>query len=463
MPAAEPIDLATAPGFRGIWYGNRPLHDARGFKYSGGLGTYPQQHGPIAVHAPQVGRTFFVYGGDDGEPDTTPNLIAYYDHQRHTVARPRLLLTRGVRDAHENPVLCIAGDGRLVVFSPGHGSARKALIHRSVRPYDITAFERVAALNTAETTFAYPQPWWVGGEDGGQIALLHTRYVDGVRTLCVNRSPDGVTWEPWAGRQVVADMLKGQYQVSTRRGRTLATAFNIHPPVEGSIPLNHRTNLYCLLSDDAGRNWRTAAGDPADTPLREPDDAALVRDYRAEGKLVYLKDTVLDADGRPAILHVLSDTAWPGEGGPRVWRVARWTGGAWAHSDITTSDHNYDYGTLAIEGERWRMLGCTEPGPQPGATGGEIALWLSDDSGATWRRDRLLTAGSTLNPTYPRKVEAAADAFAYLWADGNPLTPSESSLYFTDRPCSAVWRLPRDFGDGEQAVEPELVNHATRG
>ena len=40
-----------------------------GDKYSGGLGTYTMKHIPMAVYAPEVDKTFFVYGGTpaDGE------------------------------------------------------------------------------------------------------------------------------------------------------------------------------------------------------------------------------------------------------------------------------------------------------------------------------------------------------------------------------------------------------------
>ena len=47
-------------GYRGVWYMNQPTKDAYAYKYSGGLGTYPSNHIPFAIYAPQVNKTCFV-------------------------------------------------------------------------------------------------------------------------------------------------------------------------------------------------------------------------------------------------------------------------------------------------------------------------------------------------------------------------------------------------------------------
>jgi hypothetical protein len=56
-------------GYRGIWYANQATGDEYAYKYSGGFATYPQQHVPIAIHAPAARKTFFVWGG---RPPTDP-------------------------------------------------------------------------------------------------------------------------------------------------------------------------------------------------------------------------------------------------------------------------------------------------------------------------------------------------------------------------------------------------------
>ncbi len=73
--------LPRDDGYRGIWYD-------MGRKYSGGLGTYPQQQLPIAVYAPAVHKTFFCYGGTVKSERRLLYMIAYYDHSTGLVPRP---------------------------------------------------------------------------------------------------------------------------------------------------------------------------------------------------------------------------------------------------------------------------------------------------------------------------------------------------------------------------------------
>jgi hypothetical protein len=179
-----------------------------------------------------------------------------------------------------------------------------------------------------------------------------------------------------------------------------------------------------------------------------------VRDYEAEGRLVYLKDLSFDAAGRPVILYLTSEGYAPGPAsGEREWHTAHWTGDAWRFRPFTTTDHNYDYGSLYVEADGWRIIAPTDPGPQPHGAGGEMALWTSRDEGATWTKAKSLTHGSRFNHTYPRRPVDAHPQFYALWADGNPLAASESRLYFTDREGSRVWRLPSAMTADDAAPE----------
>ena len=72
-----------------------------------------------------------------------------------------------------------------------------------------------------------------------------------------------------------------------------------------------------------------------------------------------------------------------------------------------------------------------------------MVLWTSESEGETWRRERTVTAGSRFNHTYARRPLNAHPGFWGIWADGNPLEPSESCIYFTNQRGDEVWRLPR--------------------
>lgn len=429
--ADEPFTLEIDDGYRGIWYANQKTGDEYVYKYSGGMATYPQQHAPIAIYAPAVDKTFFVYGGTLPDKQQLLHMVSYFDHATKTVPRPRILLNKKTGDAHDNPTLAIDGEGYLWIFSNSHGTSRPSFIHKSAAPYAIDAFELVETTN-----FSYGQPWYL--PDRGFV-FMHTRYTKGREMFCMT-SPDG---RNWSQPQSLAHIDQGHYQVTASDGRRVATAFNYHPAKGG---LNARTNLYYLETDDAGRTWRSADGTQIDPPLKEIKNPALVEDFESQGLLAYLKQVQFDADGRPLILFLTSRGYEPGPAnGPYTWRIARFDGQRWRHSEVTTSDHNYDYGSLYLEEDAWRLIAPTEPGPQPYGTGGEMVMWTSRDEGQTWTKQKQLTRDSKYNHTYSRQPVRAHGDFYALWADGHAREPSESSLYFTDREGTHVWRLPREM------------------
>jgi hypothetical protein len=87
-------------------------------------------------------------------------------------------------------------------------------------------------------------------------------------------------------------------------------------------------------------------------------------------------------------------------------------------------------------------------------TGGEIEIWQTPDEGATWAKLKSLTRDSPRDHTYVRQPLKAHEGFYAFWADGDTTRPSESSLYFTDKRGSGVWRLPAELmGEFEPPAE----------
>lgn len=472
---SEPSSVATLntkdTGYRGIWYMNQPLQNEYRFKYSGGLGTYCAKHKPFAVYCEKVNKTFFCYGGtSEGsylKHDLTTgadrkdlsgallHMVSYYDHTTGKVPRPTILLDKQTQDAHDNPVIAVDDEGYLWIFSTSHGVSRPSYIHRSKEPYSIDEFEQVhatkieAGKEVPMTNFSYMQAWHIRGRG---FAAFFTRYnYPAARTACFATSPDGVRWSEW---QRLAAIDQGHYQISTADNRKACTALNYHPKGKG---LNWRTNLYYVETADLGQTWRAAGGEVVTLPLATPHNSALVHDYEKEGLLVYLKDIRLDESGRPVILFITSRGYESGpEDGPRTWTTARWTGTAWDIRPITTSDNNYDMGSLYVETDgTWRIVAPTEPGPQAYNPGGEIAIWTSNDQGVTWRKARQITDNSRFNHTYVRHPVNAHDGFYAFWADGHGREPSASSLYFCTKAGDA-FRLPSRMA--EEFAQPEKVN-----
>lgn len=428
-------------GYRGIWFalGQASEH---GDKYSGGLGTYTANHVPIAIHAPKVNKTFFVYGGTIKGERHLLIMASYYDHDKKVVPRPTIVHDkRGVNDPHDNGSLCMDDKGHLWVFVSGRGRGRPGFKYRSREPYSVEAFEYVS---TDEIT--YPQPWF---REGKGFLHLFTRYTGGRELYYELGSPDG---HEWSEHRKLAG-FGGHYQTSNQRGDLVVTAFNYHPG--GSV--DRRTNLYVVQTPDFGKSWRNMQNDVLDLPLAAVENPALVRNYESEGRLVYINDVNFDRQGRPIVQYITSKGHKPGpENDPRTWEFARWTGSQWEFGKITRSDHNYDVGSLHVEEDgTWRVIGPTETGPQPYGTGGEVAGWISRDEGKNWAKLADLTTGSKYNHSYVRRPVNAHPDFYAFWADGHTHEFSPSRLYFANKAGDKVWVLPEDM-DGEFA-EPQLL------
>lgn len=429
-----------ADGYRGIWFelGQKSAH---GDKYSGGLGTYTSSHNPVAVYVPAVNKTFFTYGGTKAK-DSRHLLImvSYFDHSTGLVPRPVIVHDKqGVDDPHDNGSLQIGPDGRVWIFISGRAKKRPGFKYRSTKPYSIDEFERMS-----EEEMTYPQPWFVKGQ--GWLHLF-TKYTKG-RELYWETSTDGATWS--TDRKLAG--IGGHYQVSGQRGNVISTFFNRHPGGD----VDKRTDLYFVQTADFGHTWTTIDGAALSLPLSTPENPARVMDYAMQNLSMYACDLNFDLEGRPLLLHVTSHGHQPGpENDPRELRLARWDGKAWQTRTISRTDHNYDMGSLWVDGGVWKVIAPTHSGPQPWGGGGEMCLWSSHDEGANWSLTREITQNSPRNHNYARRPREAHDPFFAFWADGNPDSFSESHLYFCDSTGEHVWRLPYDM-PGETA-QPEAV------
>jgi hypothetical protein len=425
-------------GYRGIWYA-LGFQFEYGDKYSGGLGTYTANHQPMAVFSPVANKTFFTYGGTQHRDSRElAIMVSYYDHATGKLPRPVILyLDASVDDPHDNAAIHLDAAGHVWVFKSGRGVKRPGLIFRSVEPYSIDAFEFVSAQE-----FTYPQVW--AGPEQGMLLLFakYTFYDDRspARNLFWKTSRDGRTW---SGDGKLAG-FDGHYQTSGQWRNKTATFFNWHPGGDN----DKRTNVYYAQTVDGGKTWTTAGGIPLDLPLESRDNGALIADLEAEGKCMYTCDLAFDGEGNPVLLFISSRKGEPGPAGdPREWTVMHWKDGCWLAHVVTTSDHNYDMGSLYISGNEWKIIGPALPGPQRYGTGGEMGLFVSWDEGKTWNCGKVITSGSPYNHSYARRPLHAADPFYAFWADGDPGRMSESHLYFTDSSGARVWQLPYEMKD----------------
>ena len=448
--AQEPRSLTgtEAEGYRGIWFTIGQARSGFGPKYSGGLGTYTMKHIPVAVYAAEADKTFFVYGGTPSEERKyLLCMVGCYDHKTGMLRRPVVVYDKGVAgvgDPHDDPTIQLDKEGYVWVFVAGRANKRPGIRYRSTKPYDISEFEYVN-----ESIMAYPQVHY-HPEKG--FFLFFTRY-DGVRRLFYQSSTDGIRWTDY--RQIASiidegETKSGHYQFTNLCGDKLMCCFNRH--INGNV--DTRTNIYYIQSEDWGRTWTTADGRRVTLPVTRRNDISLIRDFQSERRNCYIKDINFGPDGQPVILYLTSDNHLTGpEGGVRKWQTVHWNGTEWVYSDITTSTHCYDSGSLWIEEGVWTVIAPTDAGPQYWGAGGEIVVWRSFDEGGSWLRAQTLTANSTYNHTYVRRPLGAAEGFYAFWADGSPDARTASRLYF----CTAaggVFRMPYDMTDEWAAPEP---------
>jgi hypothetical protein len=185
--------------------------------------------------------------------------------------------------------------------------------------------------------------------------------------------------------------------------------------------------------------------------LNSPTQAV---EYYSLGKNVYLKDMNFDQQGNAVALVVVSNGHKPGpDNGLRYWHTIRWNGSQWENREAFTSDHNYDMGSLYIEGNRWWIIAPTDPGPQPWGVGGEMVIWESSDKGETWNKVLQATKNSEFNHAYLRRPVNAHPGFYGFWSDGNPDEFSPSRLYFMDK-AGKVFQLPTQMAAPFETLRP---------
>ncbi|GAB2787282.1 BNR-4 repeat-containing protein [Rhabdobacter roseus] len=440
--AEAEVLLQKANGFKGIWYMNQPSNDEYVYKYSGGLATYPANHRPFAIYAKEVNKTFFCFGGTNDANSTLLHNVSYYDHKTGKVANPVILLDKKTTDAHDNPVISLDDQGIIWIFSTSHGVSRPSYIHRSKRPYDISEFETVKATERVDgqekpfDNFSYFQVYHIKGKGFLALFTKYNQWSD--RVIGYNTSADGVHWNEW---KVLAHIGQGHYQISAEADGKVGVAFDFHPKGKG---LNYRTNLHYLETTDFGQSWHTATGVTAQLPLTDIENVAVVKDFVSEKLNCYLLDITFDKKGQPAILVISSKGYEAGPGNnPRQWRLFQFKNNQWQNHVVTTSDSNYDMGSIYVESDKvLKVIGPTVDGPQVYNPGGEITMWASKDGGSTWKKEKQMTQNSPMNHSYVRQPRGAQPDFYGIWADGHGRKPSESYLYFTNQKGD-VYQLPR--------------------
>ncbi|MEA3480231.1 MAG: BNR-4 repeat-containing protein [Bacteroidota bacterium] len=429
----QELSNAKINGYKGIWFELNQKYEY-GDKYSGALGTYTAKHVPLAIYAKEVDKTYFVYGGTtSADKRYLLCMIGEFNHKTGMVSKPTVVYDKqGIDDPHDNPSILIDDEGYIWVFISGRGRTRQGFKYKSEKPFNIDEFSQIT-----EEEMTYPQPW------NTQFGFFHffTKYT-GIRQLYFETSKDGMNWSEdkmLAAIPVNDGEKSGHYQISSSfDGKVVATFFNRHP--NGIV--DRRTDLYYIQSRNFGNTWTTIDNLELQLPIEEQASPARVVDYASQSKNVYLKDMGHDSDGNPVCLYICSYGHEPGQrSAPYEWCITKWDGKKWLTTVVTTSDHNYDMGSLYISEDDWSIVGPTEEGPQLWGVGGEIAIWQSSNKGETWEKLKTITKNSELSHSYVRRPLNFKDPFCFFWSDGHSHEFSKSELYFGNFK-GEIWKLP---------------------
>ena len=441
----QSLSNSKIDGYRGIWFELNQRFEY-GDKYSGGLGTYTAKHVPLAIYSAEVDKTFFVFGGTlSKDKRHLLCMIGEFNHETGMVSKPTVIYDKeGVNDPHDNPSIMIDDKGFIRIFVSGRERLRSGIKLKSKKPFNINEFEILS-----EEEFTYPQPWNL------KQGYFHffTKYT-GMRQLYFETSLDGIVWTDdklLAAIPANEGEKSGHYQTSNVfNGKVVGTFFNRH--ING-MP-DSRTDLYYFQTADFGEKWTNVQNTQLKMPLLKVDNLARVIDYKSQGKNIYMKDMGFDSKGNPACLYIRSNGHEPGpENQPYEWCITKWDGQNWQTYVVTTSDHNYDMGSLFISEDNWKIVAPTIAAPQKWGVGGELEIWISNSAGKTWKKEKTITQNSELNNSYVRRPVNYKAPFCFFWANGNPHKFSKSELYFGDFEGN-VWKLPYEMkNDFEKPIK----------
>ncbi len=230
-------------------------------------------------------------------------------------------------------------------------------------------------------------------------------------------------------------------------GKIIGTFFNRH--IDGNP--DTRTDLYYIQTKDFGITWTTANNITCDIPVEKVNITPLVMDWASKSKNVYLKDMGFTKNGYPVCLYLISNGHEPGpKSAPYEWMISKWNKKKWETYKVCESDHNYDMGSLYISNQQWKIVAPTkEISSQQYGVGGEIEIWVSNNQGKNWQKEKSLTSFSQYNHAYVRRPLDFKSPFCFFWASGHPHQFSISTLYFGDFDGN-IWQLPYNMVQNEE-------------
>jgi hypothetical protein len=361
------------------------------------------------------GKTYFGWvNGVSGDVK-----IAAYDHVTKTVSTPFTLHTAlsgwsGSPDIHNSPALLVrTSDHRIVVGYVAHDQG-PLYIRISTNPEDVTAFGTEISVGSGggwpAGDLTYVSLVQLSGESGA-IYMFHRQGGGSQPTpgqLAYFRSTDGGA--TWGAQQLV---MTGAYGMGNVPYWNITTDWNatIHVATTDTIrTIGYPSSLYhfYLNGGSAYKSDGTLIAASASWPVLV-SDATLVRGT-SEGPASAL-GVCIGPDGKPAMLLKAFDSG----GSTNLIRAARWTGSAWAVTNVADTNGIIGGNDFVGSGD----IDPTDPNTVyfPRKVGSYFEMFRYVWDGATWTGTQLTTGSAADNAT-PGTVAQWGAGLRVIWGLG---------------------------------------------
>jgi hypothetical protein len=384
---------------------------------------YDRRQRPQALYI--NGKVFMVYNGGasqiaEDKRISYPYVISY-DLEKESLSDPIKLSNNGSRDHHYTPIIWADKRKFLHILYGCHKTPGTHLISNMMANIGESADDWAEGAQV-RSSLSYPTVFNIYGDK----KLVYFRTGEHRSSWSYLISEDqGQTWKGPENDVVDLNMggetLAENYQpgleewssyqtcLPSEDGKFLHVVFCYYDDNKKKVPekfynpryktkknLNIKYNLYYLkinLKTSAVLNF---TGDKLNTPINmETADAKCKiwdTDWRGSG---VPPDIIIDGNGEPAFLHVLSDNT-PEEFN---YYYVRYTDGKWRQTIIAPSNHKWNSNYLKLDSSgtlhAYIIVGENkmkdDEGDMDRYGGGKIEEWRSYDKGKTWVRVQDLT------------------------------------------------------------------------
>ncbi|MCH8119264.1 MAG: BNR-4 repeat-containing protein [Planctomycetes bacterium] len=372
---------------------------------------YDRRQRPQAVYLED--KVHIVFAGRKtaapaGEKISTEPMVITYDPVSREFTEA-VTLGKGAGDHHYTPIIWADEDDYLHILFGCHKKPGTHLISKERGSFGSGLDSWVVGPEIAPS-MSYPTIFRIYDDK----ELIYYRTVGHSSSWTYRISADN--GRSWAGpERDVTDMdIKAwpewssyQTKLPSRDGRTLYVAFMTYDDVKSNDPKrlynprydqvvgnNWKYNLYLIKIDLRTHEVTNFEGDAMETPIDLDQANAKCKIWDTDWRGAGVPPTIiLDGNGEPAFLHVLSEETTVEH---RYYYVRR-VGGKWKQTPITRSNHQWNSCHLASDesGVLHAYLlvgeGYLYGGLMDNHGGGCIEEWVSRDDGDTWTKARDLT------------------------------------------------------------------------